>query len=255
MDSNSRYQEYLDFVTKNAKFLGPKGDYTKGEIEIISDISLFPACEEAAKEQMMKQDVSESDACERGRVGIHDRNRWGLVVCEPVKLPHGGALGTFARFIPWGQLTDGSAGVCIAPVLTDGRFVLLKTFRNATREWCLEFPRGTQDPEVSVIKIIQNELKEEGGASLISNPELLGEVSTDSGVIGAKAKCYLAKVEITGDIETYVTEAVEGLVFMRKDKFEESLKSGFYREGERTYSFSDSFTISTYALAKAKGLI
>lgn len=245
----------MEFVEKHKKNLGYKGDWKKGEIEIVRDPKLFKKCEESAAQQMIKQGISESDAKERAQIGIRDRNRWGTSVCEPVKLPTG-KLGTFVRFIPWGQLKDGIAGYMIMPVLSDDRFVFLKNFRNATRRWVIEFPRGAHDPGESMIKILKEELKFEIGGEMIEKPRLVGKVNPDSGVLSGDVEVYLIKTKTPMGPKPEITEAIGGLVLLPKREIDKLIKDGEYKDKEgRVYEFSDGFSMSAILMAKEKKLI
>ena len=249
-----RFREYIDFRGKYRKFFGEIGDYKKGEIEIIDDPKLFVKCEVSAAKQMIEEGISEKEAHERAKIGIKEENRWGVSVCEPVRLPTG-AYGTFVRFISWGQLETGVAGMVIIPVTKDGKLLLLKNFRNATRKWVLEFPRGTKDPGASLQKTLKEEVEEEGGARLLAKPELVGQITPDSGVLATRVEVYLAKVKVIKKPAPQVTEAIAGVVLINKKGIQKLIREGKYRENGKIYEFSDGYTISAFAKASEKGLI
>lgn len=247
-----RIQEYIKFSRKYKKILGPKGNYRRGEIEIIENPKLFLQAEESAAKQMMSQGISKKEALERGKIGIRERNRWGISVCEPVRLPPKGVLGTFVRFIPWGQLGGEVGGVVIIPVDPKGRIMLLKNFRHATRTWSLELPRGTKDPGES----IKTELKEEGGARFLTKPKKIGQVTPDSGVLATKVDVYFAHIEVVHEPSPQVTEAIRGVIFLAPKEVKKAIRKGKYKEKDgEAYVFLDAFTISVFALASEKGLI
>lgn len=252
---NLRYIKYLQFVNKYKESLGDKGSWRKGEIEIVTDSKLFDKCEDSAAKQMVKEGVLVKEARKRAQIGIREENRWGVSVCEPVKLPPDGQLSTFVRFIPWGQLEEGNAGFIIVPILSDGRLVLLKNFRNAIRKWCLEFPRATQDPKTSLSKIMNSELRYELGAKIKGKAKYLGTLTPDSGVLMSFVKVYLVKVEIIGKINPEVTEAIEGLVMATKKDINKFIRQGKYKENNREYPFIDVYSIGAYTLASSKKMI
>jgi len=239
-DPQKRYKEYLDFVEKYSKHLGAKGDYKKGEIEIIDDISLFPGCEDGAVKLMVDSGVARTDAEKRARIGIRDENRWGVVICEPLRLPDA-SFTTFVRPISWGTLDSGIAGVVVVPLLPDRRFILLKTFRPNVRSWSLEFPRGGKDPGTSLLSMLKKELSEEMGARILEDPVRIGEVFPDSGFLASRVEIYRAKVEITGIGAHEATEAIKSLVFVSKEKLDDLVKSGEIKDG---------YTLSALALLK-----
>lgn len=244
----NRYLQYLDFVRKYSKNLGNKGDYKKGEIEMIFDISLFPACEEGSEERMVKTGVSLEDAKKRALIGIFDESRWGVSVHEPLRLPDG-SYTTFNRWLSWGTLDSGHAGVVVAPFLSDGRLILLKTYRNATKNWCLEFPRGGKDVGNNIIKTVKNELSEEIGAELIEDPKKIGEVFPDSGVLASRVDIFSCKIKLTGAPEHESTEAIKGIVFMSKTDLKKVTREQKYTDQEgKVYEFKDGFTLSALTL-------
>ena len=249
MDSpQDRYQQYLDFVRKYSKNLGYKGDHTKGEIEMIFDVSLFPECEKGAMERMFKTGVTKEDAEKRAQIGIFDENRWGVSVHEPLRLPDG-TYTTFNRWISWSTLDSGHAGVVVAPFLSDGRLIFIKNFRNATKNWCLEFPRGGKDLGNNIIKTVKNELSEEIGAELIEDPKKIGEVFPDSGVLASRVDVFSCKIKLSGVPEHEGTEAIKGMVLMSKDDIKKVIEVQKYTDEDgKIYEFKDGFTLTTLRL-------
>jgi len=247
-DPQERYREYLDFIKKYPKYLGNKGNYKRGEIEMVTDISLFPKCEEGAVKIMIAAGTSPADAKRRAKIGVFDENRWGVSLHEPLRLPNG-SYTTFNRWISWGTLTSGYAGVVIAALTQDGRFIFLKIYRNATKNWCIEFPRGNKDVDNSLLKALKNELSEEMGAAIAEDPEKIGEVFPDSGVLASRVELFSAKVKITGVPELEVTEAIKGLLFMPKAEVKKMIKEQKYTDKEgKTYEFKDGYTLSALTL-------
>jgi len=247
-DSQKRYQEYLDFIKKYPKYLGNKGDYKNGEIEVITDIALFPKCEEGAAQLMIEAGTDPVDAKKRSLIGVRDENRWGVLVCDPLRFSNG-KYGTFVRPVSWGALDSGIAGVVIAATLPDGRYIFLESYRPIVRSWCLEFPRGASDPGDSLLKNIKNELSEEIGARILEDPVKIGEIFPDSGFLGSPAVIYKAKVELGGISHNETTEAIKGLVFVPKEKVGDLLRTQKYTDSDgRKYEFKDAYTLSALAL-------
>jgi 8-oxo-dGTP pyrophosphatase MutT (NUDIX family) len=248
MNLPRRYQDYLDFIKKYPKYLGNIGNYRDGEIEVVSDVTLFSKCEEGAAKIMMTAGVPKEDAKKRGLIGVYDENRWGISIHEPLRLPNGNYT-TFNRWISWGALESGFAGVVIVPLTSDGRYIFLKNYRNATKNWCIEFPRGNKDPGNSLLTTLKNELSEEMGATIIEDPRKVGEVFPDSGVLASRVEIFTVKVKITGMAEHEVTEAIRGLIFMPKDRVREMLKTQCYTDEDgKMYEFKDGFSLSALSL-------
>lgn len=251
-----RIQEYLAFRRKYAERLGPKGDWTKDEIEILEDPLDILAAEQAAVMQLARQGFPEQEARERVQVGIRAKTRWGVSVCASVKFPGRGVLGTYVSEISWGQLETGVVGVAILPQLEDGRFILTKAFRHATRDSVLEIPRGATDPGASVRTTIERELRGEGGVELMENPSDLGLYTPDSGILASRVPLFLAKVRIVGKQIPEESEAIGGLALLTKEQLQEALKEGRYIDSEgKAYDFTDGFTQTAFKKAADLGLI
>ena len=60
-------------------------------------------------------------------------------------------------------IVDHPGAVCVAPVLPDGRFVLVRQYRHATGEWLLEIPAGRLEAGETPEQAARRELEEETG--------------------------------------------------------------------------------------------
>jgi ADP-ribose pyrophosphatase len=251
MDLPQRYQDYLDFTRKYPKYLSNKGNCKKGEIETVVDIELFPKCEESAAGVMMSLGIPEKDAIKRSQIGVFDQSRWGITIHEPLKLPDG-SYTVFSRSFSWSTLESGSAGVVTVPITADERYIFIKTYRNATKNWCLEFPRGGKDPGDSILKTLKKELSEEMGAQIIEDPKKIGEVFPDSAILASRVDIFLVKVKITGLADHEAAEAIRGLVFVPKSKIIDLLKTQEFSDTDgKKYEFKDGFTLSALGLCPA----
>lgn len=243
-----RYLDYLDFFKKYKNNLGYKGDYTRGEIEMVTDINLFEKCEKGAAHRMVTSGTPTKDAKIRAQIGIFDENRWGVSIHEPLRLPDG-SYTTFNRWISWGSLESGFAGIVIAPFLTDQRMIFLKNFRNATKSWCLEFPRGGKDLGTSLIKTIKNELSEEIGAEIKGEPVSIGEIFPDSSVLSSRVVVYKAVISLSHTPSYEATEAIRGMVFLKKGELNKIITDQKFIDTDgQEYEFKDGYTLSTLTL-------
>jgi ADP-ribose pyrophosphatase len=91
--------------------------------------------------------VERSTLCFRGR--IFD------VVQEALRLPSGLRQDL--------AIVEHSGAVCIAPVLPDGRLLLVRQYRHATGEWLVEIPAGRLEPREDPLDAARRELEEETG--------------------------------------------------------------------------------------------
>lgn len=124
---------------------------------------------------------------EGGPYGICYRDQYLTLLRDPVAFPDG-RTGGYLRALHSG----GHAGAAVLPV-HDGRIVLLRHFRHATRQWHWEIPRGFPEPGEPAEKTARRELEEEIGVPAES-VEFLGDVYADTGVAGSKVGLFWAAV-------------------------------------------------------------
>lgn len=95
---------------------------------------------------------------------------------------------TYERVIPKVK----SGAVVIIPRY-NGKYVLLKQYRHAIRDYQYAFPRGFAEAGISAEDNVRKELFEEIGAKS-SNIRYLGNVIADSGLIGNKVSVYECEI-------------------------------------------------------------
>lgn len=200
----SRHQEYLKLLSDNAKTLGPWGDSSKGEIEIIRDPAIIPIVEQQFGRE----------------IGVFSKNPYWLWINDPVKFANG-KYGIFSRIL-WIKALSGIAGVAVMPILPDGRIVLNRNYRHATRSWEYELPRGMLESGETVKEGAMREVREETGM-IVDQCYFLGNIAPDSGLTGNVVPIYMASVVAQHDArpeESEAIEAVEGFTF-------EELRQGY----------------------------
>lgn len=159
-----------------------KGDYTKGEIEIIETANVF-------------------------------QNEFVSVFNDNVIFPSG-YKGTYLRMLPSNKYS-----VAVLPITLDGKIVLIKNFRHGMRGWCYEIPKGGAENGESEIQTACRELGEETGYNC-ERLELLGEYSESPSVFGSAIKCFLAfGCYKEGKEHSEKTEAINGVVEVGIDEF------------------------------------
>lgn len=249
-----RLQKLFAFKEKHAHRLGPKGDWTKGEIEILENpIDIFGA-EKAAIGQLMRQGIPEEEAYQRISAGIKSQSRWGVSICDAVRFPSG-TLGTYVREISWPNLETGVDSVAVIPVLEHGRIALPITFRHAIRQLGLEIPKGGTEPE-GVAATIKRELSEEAGVEIIGEPEEIGIYTPDNGILASNVPLFLARVRIVGQAIPEESEAIGKLLLLTKEELLKALNDGIHTDSEgKVYNFTDGFTKVALLTAIQRGLI
>lgn len=197
---------YFQYLKKYADVLGPMGNADKGEIEIVKDLDKIQEIEKATGRQ----------------VGIIAEDKYWLWINDPVKFPSG-KYGVYGRFM-WQQTLKGVTGVAVMAVLPNGRIVLNRNYRHATRSWEYELPRGGANPGESKEACARREVQEETGMHL-DKLYLLGEMAADTGYTNAVVPIFMAKVVKQEGAAPEDSEAIAGI---ESFSFEE-LKQGYIK--------------------------
>ena len=152
-----------------------KGDYTKGEIEIIEENKVF-------------------------------ENRFCEFFDDKVKFPSG-VNGSYLRLAMKGKYS-----VAVLPITKEGEMIFIKAFRHSARGWGYEVPKGygseTEEPEVCA----KRELLEETG--LISDKLIyLGLYHESPSTIQNGLHCYIAlDCEKVTSVELEDSEVIDGMI-------------------------------------------
>jgi ADP-ribose pyrophosphatase len=174
---------------------------------------------------------------EWSRVGIAFRDQYVLILRDAVRYIDG-SLGTYIRAV---EPSPASPGVVVLP-LWQGKVLIIRHFRHATRSWHLEIPRGA-GLALDARESAQRELAEEIGASGVRLIEL-GEIYPDTGLTNSRVALFYAEVDSYD-----APEAMEGITEILPTpvaQFEEMIRNG---------ELEDGFLLAAYARAKARELI
>lgn len=229
--ADTSLNDYLALMAKYPSSLGPLGDVSKREIEIILD----------------RDAIANIEAKTGRRVGIVAQDKYWIWINDACAFPSG-QQGVYGR-IKWTRELEGTAGVAVMPLLSDGRVVLNLNFRHATRSWEIELPKGLVEPGETTYEAAQRETLEETGM-VVDNVRLLGEMVSDSGVAGTLVPVFVARVTAQQAAHQEDSEAIAEVFALTMDEIKEAFKAGFYRvllNGEtRAVPFRDPFL--AYAL-------
>ncbi len=107
------------------------------------------------------------------------------VVCDDVLLPNGEKnIREFCLHV---------GGVCIIPILPDGRVIMERQFRYAHGRVFFEIPAGKLDyPDEDILSAAERELREETGA-VAGKMTFLGAIDTTPALINEKIYLYMAE--------------------------------------------------------------
>lgn len=171
------------------------------------------------------------------QTGVVAEDQYLIFVRDAVRRTDG-TFGTYDRILP----ASGSAGVAVLPVL-DGRIVLVRHFRHATRQFHLEVPRGFGEQGVRARQQAKVELYEEIGAHVEEDSLVeLGQFHTNSGTASDCVELFAAMIDGTGSLQSE-----EGILSLKT--YSPAHVAELISAGEIT----DSFTIGAFTRAWLKG--
>ena len=199
-------------------------------------VELLHSWAEAREAEQKAQAKVESGTADALKVGVVLEDPYVLVIRDPVRFPAGGT-GGYLRIAP---RRGGRVAGAVALPVRDDRVLLVRHFRHAIGAYSLELPRGFADGESGDIAI-RRELQEEIGVN-VDSIEHLGDIWPDNGLLTSRVSVFLARVRGEGTLQW--GEGISQLVPMSWSELGVAIASG---------QIMDSFTLSAYALAKARG--
>jgi ADP-ribose diphosphatase len=227
METGNR-SEYRALVRSRPElFENPRGSGFK----ILLDEDEIRQAEEDTARQLRKFGAP----AEWAAVGVAYQDQYGLMLRDAVRYPDG-SLGTYIRLV-----APPAPGVVILPAW-QGKILLIRHFRHATRSWHLEIPRG-MGSAVSIEEDANRELAEEIGTQA-SRLVGLGDVYPDTGLSNSRVALFYAEVESCGEPEA--DEAITHILPTPAAEFERKIADG---------EIADGFVLAAYARAKARGLL
>lgn len=155
--------------------------------------------------------------------GLVVSDRFVTLVRDPVKFPDGSS-GTYNRVYS----TDLVQGAAVLPILPGGKVVLIEHFRHATRSWHWEIPRGFGTPGMTAKETAAQELSEEIG-SQVRSMSFLGEVFSDTGILGQSVLLYAAEIDSVGSLDDH--ECIRDARTMTLEEAEKWVMAGMLSDG------------------------
>jgi ADP-ribose pyrophosphatase len=226
-DPRSRYEALRK--ERPGLFANPPG----ADIAVLLEAADVAQAEAAQQGLLARQGLPPS----WGRTGVVYEDPYLIVLRDAVRRPDG-SLGTYVRTTPASH-ADGAA---VLPVL-DGRIVLLRHFRHATRTWHREIPRGFGEPGVAPAALAVAELREEIGAE-VSRLEDLGVFHSNTGTTADHV--WLFRAELSSIGEPQLSEGISGI---------ERLVPGDVAAAIAAGEITDSFTMGAFTRAWLRGLL
>jgi ADP-ribose pyrophosphatase len=200
--------DYLQLLSQYPQTLGPIGNASQQEIEIVQDPSLIQQIEKTTGR----------------RIGILHKDTYWLLLNDPVKFPNG-KTGTYGRIL-WCKSLQGIAGVAVMPILPNGKIVLNRNYRHATRSWEYELPRGVVNPNESPTEAAHRETQEETGMTL-KELHLLGYMAPDTGLTNTVVPLFMATVKEQAQPQPEDSEAIAAVEAFTLQELKQGFLQGY----------------------------
>ena len=187
---------------------------------------------EIIKIEMNKKELEKYERENNRRLGLLYRSKFNMLLVDLIK----GGTGYYAyeRIVP---TSVGSAIVILAKY--DNKFVLLKQYRHAIRDYQYALVRVFGEDNTSGEDNAKKELKEEIGAEVLKS-EFLGKVASDSGLTSGIVEIYYC--EIT-EPKLREEEGIKKIELYTKSELSEKI---------RNKEITDSFTLAALKLYDEK---
>lgn len=172
---------------------------------------------------------------EKGRtIGVVYQSPYNIMAVDLVRNRQGNVF-AYERLLP-----AVAKGAVVGIPVFDGKFVLLRQYRHALRDFQYAFPRGFAEAGMEAEENVKKEISEEIGAD-VHSAEFLGNVVADSGISGNRVSVYACRI---GQVELKKNyEGIEKLEILP----EEILRKWF-AEGKIT----DAYTLAAYSLLESR---
>ncbi|HEX6469240.1 MAG TPA: NUDIX hydrolase [Streptosporangiaceae bacterium] len=174
-----------------------------------------------------------------GDVGVIYQDEYLTLVRDAVRF-RDGRLGSYIRVVP--AAGRGTGGCAVLPLVDDG-VLLARHFRQATRTWLWEAPRGFPEPGEEPAAAAARELTEELG--LVPDELVhLGAVHPDAGISAAAMDVFAARV--TGSRRPDRLEGIDEVRHLPAAELDRWIADG---------RISDAVSLSAIALARSRGML
>ena len=170
------------------------------------------------------------------KFGVIYQSNYNTLIVDPIK---GNEPSEQNSFFPYGRVVPSHEknSVVIIPKYNNN-FLLLNQFRHAPRKMQYCFPRGFAEENLSPIENAIKELNEEMTANISEEPQLIGQVISDSGLTSSLVNVYLVEIE-SYQKKDEIHEGIKEILEVSMDKMDDWIYNS---------KIDDGFTLSAYAL-------
>lgn len=223
-------EHYFALVDKYpAMFVNPP----EAEITVLLDKNEIAEVETLARHYYLSKGLPP----EWAEIGVVYQDQYMLILRDAVRFSDG-RLWTYFRLVD----EESAQGVITLPIY-QGKVLLTRHFRHATRRWHLEIPRGFGEEGLSNEENARRELQEETGATIIRMISL-GLAYPNTGGTSECNEFFYAEISAYEQADKH--EGISELLLVSVAEFEDLL---------RKYTIDDEFTIVAYTRAKLQGLL
>lgn len=154
-------------------------------------------------------------------IGVVYESQYNIMLVDLVS--DGENLFSYERIIP---AVKNSAVVALT--ICSGKFIMLRQYRHALRDWQYAFPRGFGEHILTAYENMLKELSEELGCDTISSL-YLGNIAPDSGLTGNIAKVYLCNINNYQQRRHY--EGIKQVDEFTPDELKQLIRNGKINDG------------------------
>lgn len=252
---------YLELLHECPAAFGSAGNWQLGESQTIYDDQMMRDVQADYFQHFLNRGLSEEEAARRTQLGVVSEDDYWVWVREVLQFPSG-QFDIYNRFIHKYSLRSfpGQPVVCAVALvqLPDQKIVVNLMFRNGTRSWEIELPRGGIDPEESSEEAAKREVLEETGY-VVKILSFLGSTCLDSASMPHFFHFYFARTSEQGDMDREEGEIIASVMAFSKEELKEALSRGEMEveiNGRKVTAFCrDQHMAYALFLAEAKGLL
>jgi ADP-ribose pyrophosphatase len=203
--------------------------------EIVTD----PAPQAQVAEQSAAWNRANGIPGQYGDIGIVYQDPFITVIKDAVRF-RSGHLGAYVRWIP--TMATVTAGAAVLAV-HQGKYVLLRHFRHASRRWHWEIARGFGTADEDPADTARREVAEELGAD-VTDLMPLGYIQVEGGFPRDLPLIFWAEISEPRHLEA--EEGIDGILAVSPGELNRMITDG---------ELDDAFTLTAIAYARARGLL
>jgi hypothetical protein len=228
-----------DYLSRLPEHAQRRGDASEGEAELVTKRTELERIQSECADELSGSALGKGGKT----IGILIEDEVRMIARDAVRYPSGETKCQM-RMIGTTEF-DGVNGVVVLRRI-EGKFVLRRIFRHATRAWELEAVRGRRETGQTSMQAAEAEIKQELGFPL-EKLYPLGQVCPDTAFMSSVLDLFLADLGAgPRDDDPEPTEAFGEIVHLTAEELGHRILKGEVR---------DSYTITAMTFAQLRGLV